>query len=83
MWEVTGLSPTLLKPPTGIQYRDVEIPVDVELLRQIAGITTGEYFWADTPGALDMVYEEINQLERSIIEHTEYTHTRDEYLPCC
>lgn len=76
-----GPVPYPFETPYGIQYRDVEIPVDVELLREIAGITTGEYFWADTPGALDMVYEEIDQLERSIIEHTEYTHTRDEYLP--
>lgn len=76
-----GAVPYPFETPFGIQYRDVEIPVDEELLLEIAGITGGEYFWADTPDALAQVYEEIDQLERSVIDHTEYTHTSEEYLP--
>lgn len=77
----SGLVPYPFPTPFGIQYRDVEIPVDEDLLREIADKTGGKYYWAETQDALENVYEDIDRLERSIIEHTEFTMNTDEYLP--
>jgi len=74
-----GEVPYPFQTPYGIQYRNVEIPVDQELLQQIADMTGGKYFWADNPRTLEGVYEEIDQLERTKIDVTEYEKKADEY----
>lgn len=77
----SGPVPYPFQTPHGIQYQDVEIPVDEDLLKEIARITGGKYYWAETQDALQKVYEEIDQLETSIIDHTEYTRVTDMYVP--
>ena len=77
----SGPVPYPFQTPLGIRLREVEIPVDEELLNQIAQMTGGRYFWADTRDALSLIYQEIDQLERSRIEVTEFTRRHDEYLP--
>ncbi len=73
--------PYPFQTPYGVRYQDVEIPVDEELLKQIADITGGQYFWADRYDALEQVYEDVDQLERTKIDVTEFTHHQDEFLP--
>ncbi len=63
----------------GVQYQQVEIPVDEELLEKIAEMTGGEYFWANNPNKLEEVYEEIDQLERTKLDVKEYERKADEY----
>ena len=75
-----GPVPYPFQTPFGVQYRNVEIPVDEELLKQIADMTGGKYFWAETQGALESVYREIDQMERTKIDVTEYTRMHDEFL---
>ena len=76
-----GPVPYPFEGPFGIQYRDVEIPVDEELLQEIAQMTGGRYFWADNKMALEEVYNEIDQMERSKIDVMEFARKTDEYLP--
>lgn len=76
-----GPVPYPFKGPFGTQYRNVEIPVDEDLLDNIAGMTDAKYFWANTPNHLKQVYEEIDMLERSKIDVTEFSRKHDEYLP--
>ncbi len=76
-----GSVPFPFQTPLGVQYRMVEIPVDEELLKQMASMTGGKYYWADSPTKLFEIYEEIDQLERTRIDVTEYKRKRDEYLP--
>jgi Ca-activated chloride channel homolog len=64
-----------------VQYRDIEIPVDEALLQQMADMTGGRYFWADNQRALEEIYREIDQMERSKIDVTEFARKKDEYLP--
>ncbi len=77
----SGPVPYPFQTPYGIRYQDVEFPVDEELLQQIANMTGGQYFWADRYDMLEQVYREIDQLERTKIDVTEFTHHQDEYLP--
>ncbi len=75
-----GPVPYPFQTPFGVQYRNVEIPVDEELLQEMADITGGQYFWAQTQGALESIYREIDQMERTKIDVTEYTRMHDEFL---
>ena len=51
-------------------YGDVEVEIDEELLKQIAGQTGGKYFRATSNQKLQEIYSEIDQLEKSKIEVT-------------
>ncbi len=76
-----GSVPYPFQTPLGVQYRQVEISVDEELLQQMAQMTGGSYYWADSQSKLQEIYEDIDQLERTRIDVTEYTRKTDEYLP--
>ncbi len=74
-----GKVPYPFETPYGVQYRNVEIPVDQDLLEKIAEMTGGKYFWANKPHKLEAVYEEIDQLERTKIDVKEYKRKTDEF----
>ncbi len=77
----SGPVPYPFQTPFGVQYQDVEIPVDETLLAEMADMTGGRYFWAESQGALEEIYREIDMMERSKIDVTEFARTNDEYLP--
>ncbi|MEX2605965.1 MAG: VWA domain-containing protein [Kiritimatiellia bacterium] len=54
-------------------YRQVEIPIDVETLTRIAETTGGRFFRARDTDELENVFKEIDELERTEIDLTEYT----------
>lgn len=59
-------------PIFGLQYSRTRTYVDEETLKEIAEITEGRYFRATDNRKLSEIYEEINQLETTKIEITEY-----------
>ena len=59
-------------PIFGVQYSRARTYVDEEMLKQIAEITDGRYFRATDNQKLAEIYKEINQLETTKIEVTEY-----------
>ncbi len=52
--------------------RDVEIPIDEELLKKIADKTGGTYFRGDDTAELERIYRKIDELEKTTIEETGY-----------
>lgn len=50
------------------RYRQMEVEIDEELLQHIARKTNGRYFRATDAEALQKIYEEIDQLEKTRIE---------------
>tara|TARA_B100000902_G_scaffold175658_1_gene169446 strand:+ start:68130 stop:69128 length:999 start_codon:yes stop_codon:yes gene_type:complete len=76
-----GYAPYPFQTPFGIQYQDVEVQIDEETLQDIATITNGEYFRATNNKSLKEIYEDINKLEKSEIETTEYHKRKEEFLP--
>ncbi|MDD5496301.1 MAG: VWA domain-containing protein, partial [Candidatus Omnitrophica bacterium] len=68
-----GLVPYPLKDVYGrTVYRDISIPIDEDSLKRIADITGGKYFRATDTEGLRKIYDEINRLEKSNIEHFGY-----------
>ena len=64
-------------PIFGLQYSPNRTYVDEETLKQIAEITDGRYFRATDNQKLSEIYQEINQLETTKIEVTEYTRYKE------
>jgi len=68
-----GLSPYPLKDFYGrTVYRNIPIQIDEESLRKIADLTGGKYYLASDTESLRKIYDEINRLEKSNIEHLGY-----------
>lgn len=68
-----GLSPYPMKDYYGrTVYRNIPIEIDEESLRKIADITGGKYYLATDTEKLRSIYDEINRLEKSNIEHFGY-----------
>jgi len=68
-----GLSPYPMKDYYGrTVYRNIPIEIDEESLRRIAETTGGKYYLATDTEKLRNIYDEINSLEKSNIEHFGY-----------
>lgn len=67
-----GMAPYPFKTAYGIQYQPVPVEIDEEMLKQVAQITGGEYFRATGNKKLKQIYEDIDKLERTKIEVTEF-----------
>lgn len=73
-----ALSP--IPTPFGIQYDYMPVEIDEPVLKQIASQTGGKYFRATDNNKLRSIYGEIDKLEKSKIEYTDFTKRNDEYF---
>lgn len=76
-----GTAPYPVQTPFGIQLRDMQVDIDEPLLQDIAQKTEGRYFRATSNEKLVEIYQEIDKLERSKIDVTEFKRKHEEYLP--
>lgn len=76
-----GTAPYPIQTPFGMQYQQIEVRIDEPLLKDIAAMTNGKYFRATNTAKLKEIYQEIDQLEKSKIDVTEYRKKSEEYLP--
>jgi Ca-activated chloride channel homolog len=72
----------LRRAPDGtvIQFAELPVGLDETLLRQIAEMTGGTYFRADSPDALRRVYGELDRLVTSPVELRHHVQWREWYL---
>ena len=76
-----GTAPYPVQTPYGIQYQNMEVKIDEEILTQISTITDGKYFRATNNAKLEEIYREIDALEKSKIEVNEFSRKSEEFLP--
>lgn len=76
-----GTAPYPVQTPFGIQLRDVPVEIDEALMQEISDRTDGRYFRATDNQKLREVYQEIDRLERSKIDVTEFSRKKEEYMP--
>ena len=77
-----GMAPYPFRSPLGgVIYQDVEVKIDEPTLKEISKITGGEYFRATDNKKLAAIYEEIDKLEKSEIEVTEFRKKNEAFLP--
>ena len=77
-----GLAPYPFRDPFGrIRYQNVPVELDEPLLTQMAQSTTdGQYFRATNKKSLQQIFKQIDEMEKSKIDVTQYAQTKDEYL---
>ncbi|MDK2908460.1 MAG: Ca-activated chloride channel [Bacteroidales bacterium] len=76
-----GMAPYPFKTPFGTQYQNVEVKIDEKLLQEIARMTGGQYFRATSNSTLRDIYSQIDQLEKSRIDVSEFHNRIDEFRP--
>jgi Ca-activated chloride channel family protein len=75
-----GFAPYPVQTPFGIQYQNMEVNIDEDLLKKVADMTDGKYFRATDNSSLKEVYNEIDDLEKSKIDVTEFRKKKEEYF---
>jgi Ca-activated chloride channel family protein len=65
----------------GQELVEQEVEIDEATMTEIADITGGKYFRATDNASLAAIYDEIDQMEKTILEVREYTKRTEEYLP--
>lgn len=75
-----GMAPYPVQTPFGMQYRDMPVEIDEDILKSIASSTGGEYFRATDNDKLLQVYAEIDKLEKSIIDVRQFSRKQEKFL---
>ena len=77
-----GTAPYPMQTPFGgTVIQQVKVEIDEKLLSNIANSTGGKYYRANNNQKLDEIYQEIDKLERSKIEVTEFRRLHEEFYP--
>ncbi|MBN2776204.1 MAG: VWA domain-containing protein [Bacteroidales bacterium] len=74
-----GMAPYPFQTPFGIQYQNVEVRIDEDILQQIAESTGGKYFRATDNQSLREIYSEIDSLEKTQLEVRMYSQPKEEF----
>ena len=75
-----GVAPYPVQTPYGLQYQDMAVEIDEEILQEIAQTTGGKYFRATDNNSLIQIYKEIDKLEKSKIDVKQFTKKEEKYL---
>jgi Ca-activated chloride channel family protein len=73
--------PVYRLPNGQYQYQNMEVEIDEDVLKKIADETGGKYFRATDSNKLREIYSEIDKLEKTKIEMTEYHNYAEEFYP--
>jgi Ca-activated chloride channel family protein len=76
-----GNAPYPVQTPFGMQTQMMPVKIDEPLLQEIARSTEGKYFRATNNAKLRAIYQEIDKLEKSKIDVTEFRKKKEEFLP--
>lgn len=73
-----GVAPVPIgQGPFGLEYANMPVRIDEDLLRQVAAATGGQYFRATDADALKEVYRRIDVLERTPVRVRRYVQYRE------
>lgn len=76
-----GTAPYPVQTAYGLRYQDMEVKIDEDLLKEVADMTDGKYFRATSNKKLKDIYEEIDKMEKSKIDVTEFHKKKEKFLP--
>jgi Ca-activated chloride channel family protein len=75
-----GTAPYPIKTQFGIQYRNMPVEIDQNIMKDIAKETNGKYFRATGNKALEEIYNEIDNLEKTKIDVAIFSRFTEKYL---
>ena len=74
-----GTAPYPVQTDFGVIEREMKVEIDESLLKSIADSTGGKYFRATNDNSLKQIFDEIDKLEKTKVEFSEYTRKREEF----
>ena len=77
----TGMAPTPVQTPFGIRMQNMPVDIDEKTLTDIAVMTGAQYFRAQDTDGLRQVYEEIDEMEKYLINVQNVTQRKEVFLP--
>lgn len=75
------VAPYPFQTPLGIRYQNIPVEIDEEVLSNIATMTGGAYFRATNSKKLSAIYDEIDKMEKTKLQVTEYSSKSEDFLP--
>jgi Ca-activated chloride channel family protein len=75
-----GMAPYPVQTPYGMQYQNMPVEIDEEILQQISQTTGGKYFRATDNDSLEKIYKEIDKLEKSKIDVKQFSRKEERYM---
>jgi Ca-activated chloride channel homolog len=75
-----GTAPYPVRTAFGTQYQNMEVKIDEPVLQTISEITGGKYFRATDNEKLRAIYQEIDQMEKTIIQERQYTEKESRFF---
>lgn len=75
-----GMAPFPQQTPFGTRTVQMPVEIDEAVLQEIAQKTGGQYFRATDNQTLARIYEEIDQLEKTILDTQDYSKREEEYF---
>jgi Ca-activated chloride channel family protein len=76
-----GYAPIPVQTPFGTQIQNMEVQIDEPLLKRIADMTGAKYFRAVNKDALANIYGEIDRMEKSKVDVTEFRKKSEQFMP--
>ena len=65
-----------------VHYQNIDVEIDEQLMQQMAAATgDGRYFRATNKKALEQIFSQIDEMEKSKIDVTQYAQSHDEQAP--
>ncbi len=76
-----GMAPTPVQTPFGMRLQNMPVDIDEGTLTEIATLTGGQYFRAEDNEGLRNIYQEIDEMEKYLINVQNVTRKQELYLP--
>ena len=76
-----GMAPTPVMTPYGERVMNMPVEIDEKTLTEIAGLTGGEYFRATDNKSLKSIYNQIDEMEKTLIRMNTITKKQELFLP--
>jgi len=77
----SDVAPYPFQTPMGVRYQNIPVEIDEDVLREIADMTGGAYFRAKDTKKLEMIYDEIDQMEKTKLLVREYSKKSEDFWP--
>jgi Ca-activated chloride channel homolog len=75
-----GMAPYPVQTPFGLQYQNMPVEIDEDILKEISQVTGGMYFRATDNDKLVQVYNEIDKLEKSKIDVRQFSRKDEKFF---
>jgi len=75
-----GVAPYPVQTPFGVQFQNMPVEIDEDVLKTIADMTGGKYFRATDNEKLVQIYAEIDKMEKSKIDVRQYRIREEKYF---